>query len=223
MIEPKEYQDSEIPVSTDDTNVREAINKAQQQNLKHIIAVDKENRLLGIINISEINDNLLDKTIKDLPKELFKPYYIFSSQHLYEALAMMYNYSLEFVPVIDEENKLLGILDRSRMFEILIRLTKAHAPGSTIILHVPKNSYSLTHIASIIENEGAKIISVFSQYNEEEEIYLVSIKISAEDPSRIIASLERMGYNVYYYTASDVQPIMDLQERVNALLKFLNP
>ena len=136
---------------------------------------------------------------------------------------MMYNYSLEFIPVIDKEHKLLGIIDKTKMFNILINLTKAHIPGSTIIIQIPKNSYSLTHIASIIENENAKIISVFSQYDKNEELYLLTIKVDVEDPSRIIASLERMGYNVFYYTSTDNEPIIDLQERIQALIKFLNP
>ena len=223
MITPVEYKNSKIPIIKTNTNVKEAIEIAKKHKIYHLLVINDNNKFLGLIPIKSIDEKYYNKQVKDLPEELLKPLSVLSDQHIYEALSLMYNYSLEFIPVVDKEYKLLGILDKTKMFGILINLTKAHVPGSTIMIRIPKNHYSLTHIASIIESENAKIISVFSQYNEQEEAYLMTIKIDVEDPSRVIASLERMGYNVYYYTSSEEEPVINLQERIQALLKYLNP
>ncbi len=221
MINPNEYSLS-IPVAQNKETVSSVLKK-MQKNFMRALPVIEEGVFKGIVFLKDLE--LLDnptQTLSELDEDFFKQFYLLPTQHLYEALSIMYNSDLDFLPIVDEEGKLIGTLDKKNLFGILIRLTKAHTPGGMIMLNVPKKDYSIAKISSIVESENAHIISLFSSYNSETEKYFLHLKIDKEDPSRIIASLERMGYDVEYYTAGNETPILNLQERLQALLRFIN-
>ncbi len=222
MIKSDEYPIL-VPVVKAKDTVRSVLDLMQENLLKSLPVVDENNIFRGIVFLEDLKTIENKETLlTNLDEGYFKSFYLLPSQHLYEALSIMYNSDLDFLPIIDTEGKLIGTLDRKNLFGILIRLTKAHTPGGMIMLNVPKKDYSIARIASIVESEKAQIVSLFSYYDEEKEEYFLNLKIDREDPGRVIASLERLGYDVEYYTSGADVPVLNLQERLQALLRFMN-
>ena len=135
MIDPKDYQSADVPVLSDATTTEQALTFMKEKNLELLPIIHEGNkRFYGIVRKKDLL--ALDETekklhLKDLPESFFCPFSLSPSQHLYEALTMMYNYNLPFLPIIDEQKKIIGFLEKGKMFPLMIRLTKAHIPGST--------------------------------------------------------------------------------------------
>jgi dTDP-glucose pyrophosphorylase len=84
-----------------------------ETGLRVLIVVDDENRLLGIITDGDLRRAIINGI--DLKKHITlvmtkNPKTINVSNHKDEALELMKKYSLEHIPVIDKENKLVDLI-----------------------------------------------------------------------------------------------------------------
>ena len=78
----------------------------------------------------------------------------------------------------------------------------------------------MSEIASIIETEGAKIMSSYLTPNPEHETFDLTLKINQQELSRILASFNRRGFHVKeYYHQSEFMD--DVQSRYDSLMNYL--
>ena len=92
--------------------------------------------------------------------------------------------------------------------------------AGVIVLEVGLKGYSISEIAHLIENENARILSLYNTPNPENETIDLTIKINQPELSRILASFSRHGYIVkeHYHQSEFVD---DLKSRYDSLMNFL--
>ena len=171
-------------------------------------------------------DDILDAAdlmmpIKDIMNTHYEQAYAYSNSFIYDVISTLVNYKLEIVPVLNEENKYIGLITLRDIIGQLGNLFSIHDSGGVVILEIPKNSYMLSEIGRIVESENARVLSLYLSPAPSQQAIYVTLKLNVEDLSRVLASFERFNYSVVktYYK---VEQLQDLQKNLDALMNYLD-
>jgi acetoin utilization protein AcuB len=181
-----------------------------------------DGKLQGLLSEDEVL-NFMDP---DLSIEENNPVLIFKSvtpdRHLFDVMKLIVDSNLTVVPVVDPENKYLGLITLENLIKHFAETVAITQPGGIIVLEMMPRDYSLAEIARLIESEKTKILSCFVSSPYGKETLELTLKLSKQDLKHVIATLTRFGYEVKSsFFESDY--LNDLQERYDALMKYLNP
>jgi len=75
-----------------------------------------------------------------------------------------------------------------------VKMLVQNIPGGVIVLELNVNNYSMQHIARIVEENDAKILSSYVTSLADSMKMEVTLKINQTDLTSILQSFERFGY-----------------------------
>jgi acetoin utilization protein AcuB len=113
----------------------------------------------------------------------------------------MYQRKVQGIPVLAEESpegevgELLGIVTSSDVMQALVELTGVHESGSQVEVKGPDRSGIVVDVAAEIRDLRAGVVSVLSVPDTSTGGRHMLFRLSAEDPSTIVQSLEVAGYS----------------------------
>lgn len=207
-----------IPLKTSDTG-EEALGIMSEFNLSHYPIVNNE-QLLGLISDEDIIGNNIEEPIGSYSLSLSKAF-VRDRDHLYEVLRLLGESKLTIIPVVDDEDKYLGIITQNDLLNYFADSGSFTEPGSILVLEVPKRDYSMAEISQIVESEDGVILSSFITTNLDESVVDVTLKINKHQIGPIIANFERYSYKVKFTMQED--EIFDAaKERYDSLMSYLN-
>ena len=122
---------------------------------------------------------------------------------------------------VDDGNELLGIIDSDSLLEGLGRLIMARDDSSTLVVETSPAAYSASHIAHAVEDADVHLVDLWSTPGEGDSL-MVTLRVRTSDPSGVISSLERYGYDVVECSAEETRNMDTAMERLlslNTLLK----
>ncbi len=220
MIASDLISDVMIPLQTSNTG-EEALGIMNDYYVKHLPIVNNK-QLLGLLSEEDILDHDVHEAVGSYALSLGDKVYVKADDHLFEVLAMISEYKLTVVPVVQKEKEYLGLITMQDLVQNYADSFSFSEPGSIIVLVMDRKDYSLAEISKIIELESAAILSVFiSSPDIESGKILVTIKVNRQEIQHIKASLLRYGYDI---RASFVESeyIDTLKERYDMLMSYLN-
>ncbi|NBB77491.1 MAG: CBS domain-containing protein [Bacteroidetes bacterium] len=192
------WQTSNIPI----------VEPTTKKNIGHILFDD----------ISDITDE--KQTISSL--KFRQPIYALKEQHVFEVARQMLQHEVRLLPVVDSTETYLGVIEKKQVLEALSTMLNIATAGSTITVEIPQSDFTISELVHLIETEGAKILGLTVEQPVDFEEYLrVSLKISHEDTSAVISSLQRHGYITTTENRND-QMQVDLSTRADELLRYLD-
>lgn len=98
-------------------NTYEALLLMRQKRVDTVFVVDKDNKLLGQVGMFDILK--YGKNVKDLD-EVTKPVYsITSNTRIMNAISDVYNLDTKNLPVVDDENRLIGLITRATIVDTI--------------------------------------------------------------------------------------------------------
>ncbi|MBA2443455.1 MAG: CBS domain-containing protein [Rubrobacter sp.] len=117
----------------------------------------------------------------------------------------MYERKIDALPVVSEEpgssgQELLGIVTSTDVMRALVTLTGVHESGSQIQVKAPDREGILAEVAEEVRHLGANIVSVLSSPEKKFGDRTMIFRLSVEDPSTIVQSLEMAGYTAAWIT-----------------------
>jgi CBS domain-containing protein len=181
-----------------------------------------EGRLQGILSEDEVL-NFMDP---DLSIEENNPAFIFKSvtpdRHLFDVMKLIIDADLTIVPVVDSDNKYLGLITLENLIKHFAETVAITQPGGILVLEMAPRDYSLAEIARLIESENTKILSCFVSSPHGKETLELTLKLSKQDLKHVTATLARFGYEVKS-SFFEADYLDNLRERYDALMKYLNP
>lgn len=119
-----------------------------------------------------------------------------NSRHLLEAARLMQRLQLDILPVISEQHHYEGFLTRDRVNEQIVGLLNMHESGQVLLIEMTAQDFTLSQIVRFIEEENARILGMLVDLpTQHRPTYRVSVKINRVDATRILAMLQRHGYN----------------------------
>jgi len=169
--------------------------------------------------IFENND--LEKEIREI-KLIAENCYVSRKQHYYDLIRLVKEFHIDLVAVVDDELNYIGVVTIEDIINALSQSSAIQNPGAIIILSINKIDYSLAEITRLVEENNVKVLSSYVKTDpQDSNKLLLTLKINELESSRVIATLERFGYNIVaQFLESEEQE--SHQDRLNLLLKYID-
>lgn len=98
--------------------------------------------------------------------------------------------------------ELIGVITRDSMLEGLGRMIAARDDSSVIALECASGDYSASRIALAVEGADVHLVDMCSSPSEGGKIKIL-LRVRCNDPSAVVRSLERYGYDVLWSYGSE--------------------
>jgi CBS domain-containing protein len=218
MIAKELINDSFPPLKLSDSGLK-ALNWMEEFRLEHLPIVDGVN-YIGLASEEDILKlSSLDQPLAHHNLPLIRPFVRFN-QPVFEVVKIISKDKLTIIPVLDQADHYTGLITLNDVLKHYSDSGIFEDGTGVIVLEVGAKSYSLSEIASLVETEGARILSSYTTPNPENETLDLTLKINQLELSRILASFNRRGFYVKeYYHQSEF--LDDVQSRYDSLMNYL--
>lgn len=190
-----------------------------KKNPQSYYAFTEKGKFIGVLDssyVQYIEDNVA------VIRPFLQQYAVEPNEHLLHAYQKMVTYALPYISVIDEEENLIGSIDKEIIFnQIALFLSLHKNKGGIIILETDAHAFSCLEVVKMIESNDYSIEQLNIYTNPTSKKMNVSIKVNKIDVSCLIASFERYGYTIKYFWGEDRNREI-LQSNYNQLIKYLS-
>jgi acetoin utilization protein AcuB len=215
----KELISAEIrPLKTSNTGDF-AIDAMSDYHVRHLPIVNNE-QLLGLISEEEILDFDTDEAVGSYSLSLVHPF-VQDTDHIYTVMQRLHENRLTLIPVINNDNKYLGVVTLYDLLKYFAQSASFSEPGAVVVLEINKRDYTLSQIARIVESEGAVILNAFITSEPDSMALEVTLKINRVDIARIINTFVRYNYLIKA-TFAEADYLDSMHEHYESLMRYLN-
>jgi CBS domain-containing protein len=210
-----------IPVTTVKETVQRVREHMTEWRVAHLPMAD-DSGYLGLLSETDLV-TVVDpsRTVDTLPIQLLKVS-VFDNQHIYEVIELISRYELTLLPVLNASNDYLGSIMLPSLVRHFNMLTAAGQPGAILVLSLAPQDYSPTILSRIIEENNAKMISLYTMPDPNGRELLVTIKVNTLETSSIIRTFDRYGYSVKSYHLANSQLDDFYRSRYEEFMKYMN-
>ena len=187
---------------TDRTSVQEAIYLMQTNSIRHLPVVDRSNKLAGWVTLADMKQGLLPAlvtglTVADLM--IKDPITIHQDAQFEVAARILYEKKIGGLPVVDDNNKVVGIITVTDLLNAFINIMGILTNGTRIDVSVGNAPDAFEKVSHIIRDHGGEVISVgIAAHRTDKRIHYFRLKECPVEP--IIEALRDDGYDVISYT-----------------------
>jgi len=181
----KNWMSKKVITVGPDESMQDAIYILQEQNIKILPVMDKQ-KIVGIITDRDLKKaSPSDATTLDMHELLFliskikvrdlmkkQVYIVNPDDTVEEAAAVLLEKKISGVPVVDENNRLLGIITRSDIFRVLISLTGMGKKGVQFAIRIKDMPGPIKEVRELIHEYGARTASILSSWDNAPPDYL---------------------------------------------------
>lgn len=197
----------------------EVIHIMNVYHVKHLPVVEKDD-LIFLISEDDVLSNDMEAEIGTYHRS----HLVLNSledDHLFEIMQKMSANKLTVIPVVNKDNKYLGMITLEDLLSFFGDSYSFKEPGSIILLETDKLNYSLGEVAQIAESEGISIISSFVTSNPDTTMLLLTLKVNTFDIGKLINAYQRYDYNILG-TFTENEYVDILKERYDSLMHYLS-
>ncbi|MGB2689026.1 MAG: CBS and ACT domain-containing protein [Desulfobacterales bacterium] len=202
----KNWMSKEIVTVDVDDSMQNAIYILQEQNIKILPVMDGGN-LVGIISDRDLKKaSPSDATTLDMHELLFliskikvrdlmkKPVYTAKPDDtVEEAAALLLEKKISGLPVVDENNRLVGIITRSDIFRVLISLSGLGQKGIQFAIRIKYMPGIIKEVRELIHEYGGRTASILSSSDNAPDGYLnFYFRIYQIDREKLPSLLDRI-------------------------------
>jgi len=202
----KNWMSKEVITVDADDSMQNAIYILQEQNIK-ILPVMDDATLVGIISDRDLKKaSPSDATTLDMHELLFliskikvrdlmkKPVYTAKPDDtVEEAAALLLEKKISGLPVVDENNRLIGIITRSDIFRVLISLSGLGKKGIQFAIRIKDMPGIIKEVRELIHEYGGRTASILSSSDNAPEGYLnFYFRIYQIDRQKLPSLLDRI-------------------------------
>jgi acetoin utilization protein AcuB len=146
---------------------------------------------------------------------------ILHSKHIYEAMKLFADFKLTTLPVVDDKGIYLGMITLADMVAKMAATAAVSNPGGIIVLELNVNDFSMVEISRIIEENDAKILSMYVTSPADSTRLELTMKLNRIDIQPVIQSFLRHDYTIKAsFFESDY--FDNLRDRYDLLMTYLN-
>lgn len=208
-----------LPLKTSDTGLI-AMHWFDEFRVSHLPVVG-DSQLLGLISEEDVYAaGSFEEPIWNFQLQL-QNISILQSRHIYEAMKLFADYKLTTLPVIDEKGTYLGVITLADLVEKMAATAAVSNPGGILVLELNANDYSMVEISRIVEENEAKILSLYVTSPIDSMRLELTMKLNRIDIQPVIQAFIRYDYTIKAsFFESDY--FDNLRERYNLLMTYLN-
>jgi acetoin utilization protein AcuB len=178
--------------------VFQALELMNENHVEHLPIVDGE-KYVGIINEDDLSQAENEhSTLEEFKQSISNPS-VKDDEHVLKAIQVAVQNGLTVVPIVGEENELVGVVTYADLLKYSSEFMSLNEPGGLIVLEMESKDYSFNEVSRLIESNDAQIKQLNTNVDAETGLMEVTIKINKTEISDIVASFQRHEYNVKYY------------------------
>lgn len=167
------------------------------------LPVIKDDKFLGLIG----EDDLLDQDEPKMPMELMQEFFIRAAvrdnEHFLNAVTCSNQFDTTVVPVINEENDLMGVITTNDLLKTLGNFAGTNEIGGIIVLEMERSQFTISEISRIVESNDATILHLNTTVHAETGMLTVTLHINKKEIAAVVATFERYEYDVIYYFGNE--------------------
>jgi acetoin utilization protein AcuB len=167
------------------------------------LPVIKDEKFLGLIS----EDDLLDQDEPKMPMELMQEFFIRAAvrdnEHFLNAVTCSNQFDTTVVPVINEENDLMGVITTNDLLKTLGIFAGTNEIGGIIVLEMERSQFAISEISRIVESNDATILHLNTTVHAETGMLTVTLHINKKEIAAVVATFERYEYDVIYYFGNE--------------------
>jgi CBS domain-containing protein len=207
-----------VPLRSADTG-KFALDHMVDYHVRHLPIVEHD-VYLGLVSEDDILHYDVQEPVGSYDLSFQRPT-IKENAHIYDIMQLMAQYQLTLIPVVDERENYIGTIVQADLLNAFANMASFVDHGSVIVLETARHNYSLSEIARIVEAEDAIILSTFVTSLPNSTEIEITIKISKQNISAIVAAFHRFNYIVKGSSVED-DYTEGLENNYNMLLHYLN-
>lgn len=210
----------DIPSLSVEQTGRDAFHLLSDYHVKHLPVVDG-GLLVGILSEEDIFNHKLYDPIGSYDFSLMRRFAVRENEHVFEVMRVMGENRLTVIPVVDDVGNYVGLVSQNDLLRFFANTASFTESGAVLVLEMPRRDYSLSTITRIVEEEDVKVLNTFVTSVLDPENVEITLKLNRHDLSRVIASLERHGYEIKEMFG-EVEHADGIRERYESLMAYLN-
>jgi acetoin utilization protein AcuB len=197
-----ELINSNIPRLQLKDTVSKALRLISDFRVTHLPVVEDE-KFLGLIS----EDDLLDQEETKVPMELLQEFFVHASvhdnEHFLNAVTCSNQFDTTVVPVVNEENDLLGVITTSDLLKTIGNFAGTNEIDGIIVLEMERSQFAISEISRIVESNDATILHLNTTVHAETGMLTVTLHINKKEIASIVSTFERYEYDVIYYFGNE--------------------
>ena len=210
----KNWMSKEVVTVEADDSMQNAIYILQEQNIKKLPVMEKW-QIAGIITDRDLKKaSPSDATTLDMHELLFliskikvrdlmtKPVYTVQPDYtVEEAAAILLEKRISGLPVVEENNRLIGIITRSDLFRVIISLSGLGKKGIQFAIRIKDMPGTIKEVRELIHEYGARTASILSSSDNAPpghlNFYFRIYRIDREKLPSLLADIKEKGTLLY--------------------------
>ena len=215
----RELLSQSLPSLRPADKVFQALQLMNDNHVTHLPITD-DKRFIGIISEEDLLQAVNDNAELSSLEQSFSDISVKEDEHFLKAVQLAADNALSVVPVITEENELVGSLAYTDLLKYSSEFMSLNEPGGLIVLEMESNQYSFNEISKLIETNDAQITQLNTSNNAETGMMQVTIRINKPDVADIVAAFQRYEYTIKYFFGEELYT-NELRSNYDNLMNYL--
>jgi acetoin utilization protein AcuB len=183
--------------------VFQALELMNENHVEHLPIVDGD-KYVGMISEEDLSQAENDHSTLEQFKQSISNAAVKDDEHVLKAIQTAVQNGLTVVPIVGEDNELLGVVTYSDLLKYSSEFMSLNEPGGLIVLEIESKNYSFNEISRLVEANDVQIKQLNTSVDPETGLMEVTIKINKLEVSDIVATFQRHEYNVKYYFGEEL-------------------
>jgi len=199
--------------------VYQALQMMTDEHVIHL-PVAEEDKYLGLVSEEMLMHTDDENNTLAVLQPAFINVSVKENEHFLNVLQETVEHELSIMPVVNEENELLGCITKTDLLKNASDFLSLNEPGGLLVLEMEPKQYSFNELSRIIEANDTQITQLNTTTDIKSGLMQVTIRINKPDVADIVASLQRHEYNVKYYFGEELYE-NELRSNYEHLMNFL--
>ena len=215
----RELESQTLPYLHLTDKVYQALQLMNDNHVTHLPIVDGD-KYAGLISEDDLLQAENDTAELNTLQQSFANSSVKGEEHFLKAVQVAAENGLSVVPVIGEDNELIGTVAYNDLLKHASEFMSLNEPGGLIVLEVESNQYSFNEISKLVETNDAQITQLNTTNDAETGLMQVTIRINKPEVSDIVATFQRYEYNVKYFFGEELYT-NELRNNYDNLMNYL--
>jgi acetoin utilization protein AcuB len=215
----RELSSQTLPVLRLQDKVYQALEMMNDNRVTHLPVTDGD-KYVATLSEEDLLQAENDHSTLDTLEQSFFNVSVKEEEHFLKAIQIAAENGLSVVPVVSEENELVGSVAYNDLLKFSSEFMSLSEPGGLLVLEMESNQYSFQDISKLVEANDAQITQLNTSNDGETGLMQVTIRINKPEISDIVAAFQRHEYNVKYFFGEELYT-NELRSNYDNLMNYL--
>ncbi len=170
------------PIVRSGSKVSDALKAMELYKVRELVVVDDSGTFLGIVNKEDVFNKDPDSKVDDFLT--FQELFVHPRDPIEGAILGFMESNEDFIPVVDEEMKVVGVITLQDVLESMIEITAMDEPGCRVSMVLEDVPGSLKRVVDVLAENSVNILSILT-YREDEGRRRVVMRLDVKDKEEI--------------------------------------